>query len=79
MLVTLGTERVKRTSIKLSPTFKRSLTKVLEIFPLITVKLTCIKQSPLFGGHSHLFRGPNDLFFIVFISIKRSLREDVPC
>ena len=34
-----------------------------------TIKLTFIKQSPLLRGRCHLFRGSEELLFIVFISI----------
>ena len=30
-------------------------------------------ESPVLSGRGRLFRGPNELFFIVFTSIKRSL------
>ena len=67
------------------PLLSGHLPKSRKSFPLITVKLTCImkavpciKPSTLLSGRGHLFRAPNEWFFIVFTSIKRSLSEDVP-
>ena len=45
------------------------LAKSQKSFPLITVKLTCIKWSPFSSGGKYLFQGPSKLFFIVFTSI----------
>ena len=55
------------------PLLSGHLPKSRKSFLLITVKLTCIKRSPVLSGRGHLFRGPNELFLIVFTSIKRSL------
>ena len=61
------------------PLLSGHLTKSRKSFLLITVKLTCIKQSPVLRGRGHLYQVSNKLFLIVFTSIKRSLSEEVPC
>ena len=53
------------------PLLSGQLLKSRESFPL--AKLTCSKRSSLFDSRGHLFRGPNELDFIVFTSIKRTL------
>ena len=50
---------IKGTSINRSLSVKRPLFR--KLFPLISVKLTSVKRSPLLRGGSNLFRGPNEL------------------
>ena len=45
------------------------LTNSQKSFPLITVKVTCIKWLPLSSGRKQLFQGPSKLFFIVLPSV----------
>lgn len=55
------------------PLLSGHLSKSRQSFPL--AKLTCSKRSSLFDSRGHLFRGPNELSPIVFISIKQVLLQ----
>ena len=63
--------KVKSQSVLSEPLQNGHLYKSRKSFPLMS--LIIAKLTLTSGGRGHLLRGPNELFSIVFTSIKRSL------